>query len=33
MEWVRLLYTDKSVFKRSMDYVDKGIEIPLIPPS
>jgi hypothetical protein len=31
MEWVRLLYTDKSVFKRSMDYVDKGIEIPLIP--
>jgi len=33
MEWIRLLYTDKSVFKRSMDYVDKGIEIPLIPPS
>ncbi|MEM2739175.1 MAG: hypothetical protein QXQ29_00010, partial [Candidatus Bathyarchaeia archaeon] len=33
LEWIRLLYTDRYVFKRAMDYIDKGIEIPLIPPS
>jgi len=33
LEWIKLLYTDRRIFKRSMDYVDKGIEIPLIPPS
>lgn len=33
LDWVKLLYTDRSVFRRAMDYIDKGIGIPLIPPS
>lgn len=33
LEWIKLLHTDRSIFKRAMDYIDKGIEIPLIPPS
>jgi len=30
--WLRMMYLNSKVYLHAMDYVDKGIEIPLIPP-
>ena len=29
--WLRLMHTERGIFEHSMDLVDKGIEVPLIP--
>ncbi len=32
LTWLKMMYLSEDLFKHSMDYVDKGITVPLVPP-